>query len=135
MRKLALFISIIGAGCLSSGASTGTQTGTIMSCFDSSKSGGLACIDTPKGPETQAKDVDDDGTDDKFECADRDSDDDGTPDFEDADDDHGGGSGSSSLTSHDGSDDGSGSGSADGDQDDDGIDDDQDCGTPPQPPV
>ena len=125
MRKFALLFSIIGAGCMG-GASTGTQTGTIMSCFDSSKHGGLACIDTPEGPETHAKDVDDDGTDDKFECADRDSDDDGTPDFEDEhDDDH-----DSKMTSGDRD-----GGSDDGDKDDDGIDDDEDCGTPPQPPV
>ena len=132
MRKLALLFSIIGAGCMS-GSSTGSYSGTIMSCFDSSKNGGLACIDTPNGPETQAKDVDDDGVPDKFQCADRDSDDDGTPDFEDSHDDSGSGGGSSSdgggsgsgMSS--GSDDGSGGSSDDADHD--GIDDSEDCGS------
>lgn len=138
MRKLALLFSIIGAGC-TSGASTGSYSGTIMSCFDSSKHGGLACVDTPNGPETQAKDVDDDGVPDAFRCADRDSDDDGTPDFEDSHDDSGGGGGSSSDDGSgsgvsSGSDDGSGGSSDDGDHD--GIDDGEDCGTgSAQPPV
>ena len=138
MKKLALLVSIVAGGCMS-GASTGTQQGTIMSCFDSSKNGGLDCVDTPQGPETEPMDVDHDGTDDKFECADRDSDDDGTPDFEDSHDDRGGGGGSGA---DDGS--GSGSGSASGsddhgsadDHDGDGVDDAEDCGNaPPQPPA
>jgi hypothetical protein len=131
MRKLALLFAIVGAACVS-GSSTGSYSGTIMSCFDSSRNGGLACIDTPNGPETQAKDVDGDHIPDTFACADRDSDDDGTPDFEDSHDDSGGSAGSS----HDdgsgsgmssGSDSGSDQGSSD-DSDHDGIDDSEDCG-------
>ena len=148
MTKFFLLFSIIGAplavaGC-TSGPSTGTQQGTVMSCFQGTKSGGLACIDTPNGPETQPQDVDDDGKDDTFVCADRDRDDDGVPDFEDHDDGSGSGSSSGSSAddgSHGGSDGsaGSGSGGSSHDGDDDGIDDSEDCGNivspPPPPPV
>jgi hypothetical protein len=139
MKKL-LFLFLVG-GCMS-GATTGTQQGTVMSCFQGSKTGALDCIDTPEGPETQAQDVDDDGKADTFVCADRDHDEDGVPDFEDGDDHGGSGSGSGSGSSaDDGSGSGSGSGTSDGsgtsgDHDGDGIDDDEDCGnvTPPPPP-
>lgn len=145
MKKLALLFSIVAGGCMS-GASTGSQSSNIMSCFDGSKSGTVDCVPTPEGPETQPMDVDGDGKDDTFVCADRDRDDDGTPDFEDhsdskdgADDSASDGKGSGSSVGS-GSDDGSGSGSASGsdssdDQDGDGVPDSEDCGnvTPPPP--
>src|SRR5262245_46886223 len=119
MRKFALWLTIVGAPlavAACTGSSTGTYRGQVMSCFSSSAHGGMKCVATPDGPETDATDVDDDGKPDTFECADRDSDDDGVPDFEDhddadhVDDDH---------AEHDG-------GTAT-DKDDDGIDDDIDC--------
>ena len=129
MKNLALLFSIVAGGCMT-GASTGTQQGTIMSCFQSSKTGALDCVDTPQGPETEPTDIDHDGTGDAFECADRDSDDDGTPDFEDHHDDRDG----SDDTVSDGK--GSGSSSGDHDGDGDGIDDSEDCGNvTTQPPA
>ncbi len=140
MKKLALLFSIVAGGCMS-GASTGSQSSNIMSCFDSSKTGSLDCVSTPQGPETEPMDVDGDGKDDTFVCADRDRDDDGTPDFEDhsdskdgADDAATDGKGSGS-----GSDDGSGSASGSSSSDDhdgDGVPDSEDCGNvTPLPPA
>jgi hypothetical protein len=122
MNKLVLLASLLGtsllvAGC-TGGPSTGSLSGTVMSCFQGSKTGQLACIDTPAGPQTRAEDVDDDGTDDAFVCADRDSDDDGTPDFEDSHDD----------SADDATDDHGGTVADDHDGDGDGVDDDHDCG-------
>ncbi len=94
----------------------------------------------------QAKDVDADGKDDTFVCADRDTDDDGLPDFEDHHDDSGADPGDDNGS---GTDTGSGSGTDSGgtgwmghehhhdgdanDVDDDGVSNDHDCGNGDQP--
>jgi hypothetical protein len=113
-------------------STTASTQGTIMSCFQGSTA--LTCVATPSGPETTARDVDGDGKDDDFVCADRDTDDDGLPDFEDdhddrgtddpathdANDDHGGAAGTDDPTTHDVGDD-------HGDDDNDGVPNGVDC--------
>ena len=86
-----------------------------MSCFQGSSA--VTCVATPNGPETTARDVDGDGNDDEFVCADRDTDDDGLPDFEDDHDDRG----SDDPATHDVGDDHG------DDNDDDGVPNAVDC--------
>jgi uncharacterized protein DUF5666 len=108
---LALAFVGVMAGCSSN---VGTTQGALQSCF-STKSG-LACMATPNGVETQPRDMDHDGQDDDFFCAQRVSTTTGT----------------GSAASDDGS--GGGSGSDDGaaeptetDRDGDGIEDQEEC--------
>jgi hypothetical protein len=124
-------LALIVSACGQSG--TATTQGSIMSCFQASS--GLTCVKTPDGPATTARDVDGDGKDDAFVCADRDKDDDGTPDFEDSHDDRG----NDDPATHDANDDngmdpathdaGDDHGDTGGDDnDDDGVPNAVDCG-------
>jgi hypothetical protein len=120
-------LALITPACGQS-APAATQ-GTIMSCFQGSSA--LTCVDTPNGPDTRARDVDGDGKDDTFVCADRDTDDDGLPDFEDDHDDRG----TDDPATHDTTDDHGGAAGTDdpgthdqGDDDDDGVRNGVDCG-------
>ncbi len=121
-------LALVAPAC---GQSTpATTQGTIVSCFQASS--GLHCVNTPGGPETTARDVDGDGKDDTFVCADRDKDDDGIPDFEDPNDDRG----TDDPATHDATDDHGGAAGVDDpathdqgdDSDDDGVPNSVDCG-------